>query len=163
MRLVALAVDHDLPFALALVSAGLGVPHDRQTPLLEFVHRGIDVPGDVVAEILPHQAHEVVARVAHVILGLVLVPLHAHVAVDRVEPLRHRAAALDVRLFDADDLEVASPVAGFVSGAASAHPATDDENVGIDEYGFAAHYTSPFFKRSRASVGSESTLSASGS
>ncbi len=138
-RLIALAVDHDLPLALALIPAGLGVFHDRQTPLLELVHRGIDVPRDVVAEILPHQPHQVIARVAHVVLGLVLVPVHAHVAVDRVQPLGHRAAALDVGFLDTDDLEVASPVPGLVSGAAAAHPATDDEDVGVDEYGFAAH------------------------
>src|SRR6185312_13979757 len=113
--------------------------------------------------VLPHQPHEVIARVAHVVLGLVLVPVHAHVAVDGIKPLRHGAAALDVGLLDADDLQVASPVPGFVSGAAPAHSAAHDVNVRIDENGFATHYTSPFFRRSRASIGRESTLSASGS
>ena len=60
--------------------------------------------GDVVAQIFAHETHEVVARVAHMVLGLVLVPLHAHVAVDRVQALSHRAAALDVRLLDDDNL-----------------------------------------------------------
>ena len=75
----------------------------------------------------------VVARVADVVLRLVLVPLHAHVAVDRVQALRNRAAALDVRLLDADDLEIASPVPGFVRGAAAGHAAADDEDIGIHE------------------------------
>ena len=129
--LVALAVDHDLPFAFALVPPGLGVPHDRQAPLLELVHRGVDVPGDVVAEVLTHQTHEVSACVADVVFGLVLVPLHAHVAVDRVQALRDGAAALDVRLLDADDFQVAAPVPGLVGGSAPAHAATDDKYVGI--------------------------------
>ena len=137
-RLVALAVDHDLPLAFALVAAGLRVAHDRQAPFLELVHRGVDVAGDVVAQVLPHQSHEVVARVADVVLGLVLVPLHAHVAVDRVEALRDRAAALDVRLLDAHDLQVAPPIAAFVGRAATRHAAADDEDVGVDENGLAA-------------------------
>ena len=80
-----------------------------------------------------------------------------------VKALRHRAAALDVRLLDTDDLKVASPVSGLVSGAAPAHSATDDENVRVDEYGFTAHYTRPFFRRLRASEGNAATLRASGS
>ena len=131
-RLVALAVDHDLPLALALVAPGLRVPHHRQAPLVELVHGGVDVPRDVVAEILAHQPHEVVARVADVVLGLVLAPVHPHVAVDGVETLGDGAAALDVRLLDYDDLLVASPVAGLVGGAAAAEPAADDEDVGVD-------------------------------
>ncbi len=137
-RLVALAVDHDLPLAFALVAAGLRVLHDRQAPLLELVHRGVDVPRDVVAQVLAHQAHQVVARIAHMVLGLVLAPLHAHVAVDGVEALRDGAAALDVGFLDADDLQVASPVARFVGRAATGHAAADDEDVGVDDNGFPA-------------------------
>src|SRR5438034_11443642 len=69
------------------------------------------------------------------VLGLVLAPLHAHVAVDGVETLGDGAAALDVRFFDADDLQVASPVPGFVGRPATGHPAADDEDVRVDEYG----------------------------
>ena len=156
--LVALAVDHDLPLAFALIAAGLGVLHDRKTPLLEFVHGGVDVARDVVAQVFAHQPHQVVARVAHMIFGLVLAPLHAHVAVDRVEALGHRAAALDVRLLDADDLEVAAPIAGFVGGAATGHAAADDENVRIHEDGFSARRTNPLanapFQLVGASAGS---------
>ena len=123
----------NLPLAFALVASGFRVPHDGEAPLLELVHRGVDVTRDVVAEVLAHQPHEIVARVAHVILGLVLVPLHAHVAVDRVQALRDRAAAFDVRLLDADDLEIASPVPGFVRGAAAGHAAADDEDIRIHE------------------------------
>ena len=83
-RLVTLAVDHDLPFAFALVPPGFRVPHDGEAPLLEFVHRGIDMPRDIVAQVLPHQTHQIIARVADVVFRLVLVPLHAHVAVDRI-------------------------------------------------------------------------------
>ncbi len=102
------------------------------------------MPADIVAQILAHQTHEVVARVADMVFGLVLVPLHAHVAVDRVEALCDRAAALDVRLLDADDLQVAAPVPQFVSGPAAAHAAADDEDIRIHEHGLAtAHYTNP--------------------
>ena len=146
-RLVALAVDHDLPLALTLITSGLGVLHDRQTPFLELVDGRVDMPGDVVAQVLAHEPHEVVAGVADMVLGLVLVPLHAHVAVDRVEALGDRAGALDVRLLDTDDLEVASPVAGLVGGAAAGHAATDDQDVGIHQDGFPAreqtHQTTP--------------------
>jgi hypothetical protein len=61
------------------------------------------MPGDVVAQVLPHEPHKVVSGVADMVLGLVLVPLHAHVAVDRIQALRDGAAALDIRLFNTDD------------------------------------------------------------
>ena len=73
-RLVALAVDHDLPFAFSQIPAGLRVLHDRQAPLLELVDRGVDMPGDVVDQVLPHQPHQVAACVAHEVLRLVLAP-----------------------------------------------------------------------------------------
>src|SRR5438552_14138148 len=102
------------------------------------------------------------------VLGLVLAPLHAHVAVDGVEALGDGAAPLDVRFLDADDLQVASPVARFVGGAATRHAAADDEDVGVDEYGFPAaeqtHQTNLFLSCSRRSAGSGLlVLSASGS
>src|SRR5438874_2085343 len=53
--LVAFAVDHDLPFAFALISSGLGVAHDRQTPFLKLMHRGVDVARNVVAQILANE------------------------------------------------------------------------------------------------------------
>jgi hypothetical protein len=68
------------------------------------VHRGVDVAGDVVTQVLAHEAHQVVARIANVVLGLVLVPLHAHVAVDGIKTLGNGAAALDVGFLDAYDL-----------------------------------------------------------
>src|SRR3546814_5728400 len=49
-----------------------------------------------------------------------------------------RAAALDVLFFDADDLQVTPPVAGFVRGPTPAHAAADDEDVRIHEHGFSA-------------------------
>jgi hypothetical protein len=144
-----IGLDHDLPLAFALVASGLGVAHHRQAPFLELVHRAVDVARDVVAEILAHQAHQVVARVADMVLGHVLLPLHAHVAVDRVQPLRDRAAPLDVRLLDAHDLEVAPPVAGLVGRPAARHPAADDENVRVDDDRLPApeesHHTTPSF------------------
>ena len=130
-RLVAFAVNHDLPLAFAQIAPGFRVFHDRQAPLLELVHRGVDMPGDVVAQVLAHEAHEVVASVADMVFGLVLIPLHAHVAVDRVQALGDRAAALDIRFFDADDIQVAAPIPGFVSGAATGHAAADNEHIGI--------------------------------
>ena len=135
-RLVALAVDHDLPLAFALITPGFRVLHDGKAPLLELVHRGVDMAGDVVAEILAHQTHEVVAGVADMVLGLVLVPLHAHVAVDRIQALGHGAAALDIRLLDADHLQVAPPVSGLVSRPAAGHAAADDQDIGVHENRF---------------------------
>ena len=99
--------------------------------------------GDVVDQVLSHETHQVTACVAHEVFGLVLAPLHAHVAVDRRQALRHGAAALDVGLFDEDDLQVPSPVARFVSGAAAAKAAAYDEDVGIDELGSSAHGIRP--------------------
>ena len=162
-RLVALAVDHDLPLAFALVASGLRVAHDRQAPFLELVHGGVDVPGDVVAQVLAHQAHQVVAGVADVVLGLVLAPLHAHVAVDRVETLGDGAAALDVRFLDADDLQVAPPVPRLVGRAAAGHAAADDEDVRVDEHGLPApeqtHQTTPCLSWSGTQRGQSSARS----
>ncbi len=62
------------------------------------------MPSDIVTQILPHQTHEIIACVADMVFGSVLVPLHAHVAVDRIQALCDGAAALDVRFLDADDL-----------------------------------------------------------
>ena len=126
-------MNHDLPFAFAQIPPGFRVLHDRQTPLLELVHRGIDVAGDIVTQVFAHETHEVVAGITDMILGLVLVPLHAHIAVDCIQTLRDRAAALDVRLFDADNLQVPPPVPGFVSSATAGHAAADNENIRIDE------------------------------
>ena len=136
-RLVALAVDHDLPFAFALIPPGLRVSHDRETPFLELVHGGIDMASDVVAQILAHQTHEVIARVADMIFGLIFVPVHAHVTIDGIQALSDCSAPLDVGFFDAYNFEVTSPVSGFVGGAAPTHAATDDENVRIHENGLA--------------------------
>ncbi len=123
--------------------------------------------GDVVTQILSHETHEIVARVAHVILGLVLIPLHTHVAVDGVEALSNGAAALDVRLLDADDLEIAAPVARLVGRAAAGHAAADHKDVGIDEYGLPfreqAHQLAPSSAFLAPRTGSLSMLSASGS
>ncbi len=144
-RLVTLAVDHDLPLAFPQVPAGCGVLEDRQAPLFEHVHRGIDVPGDVVDKVLSHETHEVAACVAHEVFGLVLAPLHAHVAVDRRQALRNGAAALDVGLFHQDDLEIPPPVPRFVGRPAPAEAAADDEDVRIDEAGSSAHGLTPLF------------------
>src|SRR5262245_66530369 len=101
------------------------------------------------------------------VFGLVLVPLHAHVAVDRVQALRDGAAAPDVGLLDADDLQVAAPIPGFVGGPAASHAAADDEDVGIHEHRFSAceqaHHTKPCLSLSGVSAGSAMTLSDSGS
>jgi hypothetical protein len=52
--------------------------------------------------------------------------------------LRDRATALDIRFFDADDLQVTPPVPGFVRGATSSHAAADDEDIRIHEHSFSA-------------------------
>src|SRR5262249_38678776 len=94
----------------------------------------------------------------------VLVPLHAHVAVDGIQALGDRAAALDVRFLGADDLQIAAPIAGFIRGPAAAHPAADDENVRIDMNGLSAtHQTNHRLDLLAATVGNAAILSASGS
>ncbi len=103
-RLVAFAVNHDLPLAFAQIPPGFRVFHDGQAPLLELVHRRVDVAGNVVPQILPHQPHEIVPGVADMVLGLILVPLHAHVAIDCIQALSDSAASLNICLFDADNL-----------------------------------------------------------
>jgi hypothetical protein len=166
-RLVAFAMNHDLPFAFALILPGFRVSHHRQAPLLEFVHRGVDMPRDIVAQVFAHQTHEVVPRVANMILRLVLVPLHAHVGIDRIQTLGDGAAAIDICLLDADNLEVAPPIPGFVGGSAASHAAADDEDIGIYEYRLSAreqaHQTTPCLILSAANEGRLSMLSASGS
>ena len=102
-RLIAFAVDHDLPFALTLIPPGFRVAYHGQAPLLEFMHRRIDMARDVVAQIFAHQTHEVIARITDMVFGLVLAPLHAHIAIDRIETLGNRATALDIRLLDANN------------------------------------------------------------
>jgi len=47
-------------------------------------------------------------------------------------------AALDIRFFDAYDLEVTAPVPEFVSRPAPAHAAANDKDVGIHEHGLSA-------------------------
>ena len=142
-RLVALAVNHDLPLAFAQVAAGLRILDDRQAPLLEHVYRRVDVAGDVVDQVLAHQTHEVAARVAHEVLGLVLVPLHAHVAVDRGEALRDGPATLDVRLLHEDDVEIPAPEARFVRRTAATEAAAYDQDVRIDEASSSRHDVRP--------------------
>src|SRR5437667_6595863 len=102
------------------------------------------------------------------VLGLVPAPLHAQVAVDGVETLGDGAAALDVRFLDADDLQVASPVPGFVGRPATGHPAADDQDVRVDEHGFPAaeqaHQATPGLSCSGRNAGNPPlSLSASGS
>ena len=123
--------------------------------------------GDVVAQILPHQTHEVVPSVADMVLGLVLVPLHAHVAVDRIEALSDRAAALDVGLLDDDDLLVAPPVPGFIGRPTAAEAAADDQDVRLHEHRFSGCEQTHYFNLSPssrgASVGRAAMWSAAGS
>jgi hypothetical protein len=114
---------------LTQVAPGLRVLHDRQAPLLELVHRGIHVARHVEQQVLAHEAHEVDARVAHVVLGIVLAPARAHVAVDRVQALGHRAGAIDVRLLGDHDLLVLAPEPRLPGGAGAAQPRTDDQDV----------------------------------
>src|SRR5256886_13508686 len=102
------------------------------------------------------------------VLGLVLAPWHAHVAVDGVDTVGDGAAALDVRFFDPDDLQVASPVPGLVGCAAAGHAAADDQDVRVDEHGFPAsekpHQATPRLSCSGRNAGNPPLiLSASGS
>ena len=47
-RLVALAVDHNLPLAFAQIAARLRVSHHWQAPFLELVHGRIDMSSNVI-------------------------------------------------------------------------------------------------------------------
>ena len=138
-RLVAFAVDHDLPFAFPLVSPVLRVTHQRKTPFLKLVNGRVNVARHVISEIFAHHPHQIVACVADVILRLVFIPLHAHVAVDRVETLCNRTTAVDVGLFRHHDLHIATPVSGFIGCARAAHTATHDQNVAFVKNGLEAH------------------------
>ena len=133
-RLVGFAVDHDLPAALTLVSAGLGITHDRQTPFLELVHRRIDVTRHVEQEVFAHHAHQVDSRIANVVFRVVLAEAGSHVAVDRVQTLRHGAGTVYVRFFSDDDLLVLTPVARFESSAGTAEAGTRDQDVDVVFY-----------------------------
>ena len=73
------------------------------------------------------------------ILGLVFIPLHAHVAVDRVKTLRHCTTAVDVGFFRDDDPHVAAPVPSLVGGTRAAHTAAHDQNVAFVKNGLEAH------------------------
>src|SRR5581483_6837288 len=134
-RLVGLAVDHDLPAALTLVVPVL-VLEDREPPLLEHVDGGVDVAGQVVDEVLPGEAHEVLPHVADEFLRRVLAPLHAHVHVDGRQAHGHGAGALDGRLLDQDDAQAPppGPVGGLEGRAAAGHASADDEDVALDGF-----------------------------
>ena len=123
------------------------------------------MPGDVVAEVLAHEAHQVVSGVANMILGLILIPLHSHVGIDRVQALGDGAAAFDTCLLDAHDLEVAPPIPGFVRCSATGHTAADDEDIGIHENRFPARKQThqAVSRLMGVKVGSSSTLRVSGS
>ncbi len=127
-------MDHDLPAALTLVGAGLGVAHDRQAPLLELVHRRIDVTRHVEQEVFAHHAHQVDSRIANVVFRVVLAEAGSHVAVDRVQTLRHGAGTVYVRFFSDDDLLVLTPVARFESSAGTAEAGTRDQDVDVVFY-----------------------------
>ena len=127
--LVGLAVDHDLPAPFAQVAARLRVAHDRQAPFLELVHGRVDVAGHVEQQILAHQPHQVDAGVADMVLGLVLAPAGAHVAIDGVEALGDRARTIDIGLLGNDDLLVLSPEPRFPGGSGPPKTRTDDQHV----------------------------------
>ena len=139
-------MDHDLPAALTLVAPVL-VLEDGQAPLLEHVDGGVDVAGQVVDEVLPGQAHEVLAHVADELLGRVLAPLHAHVHVDGRQAHGHGAGALDGGLLDQADPEAPAPgpVGGLEGGAAAGHAPADDEDVALDGFDlrFERHLRDP--------------------
>ena len=85
--------------------------------------------GHVEQEVLTDHTHEVDARVADVILRVVLAETGAHVAVDRVQALSNSTGAVDIRFLSDDDLLVLAPVAGLESGAGTAQACTADQDV----------------------------------
>ncbi len=135
--LVGFAVDHQLPPAFVDEPARVVLP-DGQAPLLEQVDRRVHVPGDVRDEILAGDPHEVVADVVHVVLDGVLAVPKADVLVDRGEPHRDGARAIDGGLVDERDLQpvLVRPVRGLHGGAARRHAAPEDQQVGFDHNSF---------------------------
>ena len=85
--------------------------------------------GHVEQQVFPHQPHQVDASVADMVLGIVLAPAGAHVAVDGVQALGDRAGAIDVGLLGNDDLLVLAPEPGFPGGTRAAKTRTDDQDV----------------------------------
>jgi hypothetical protein len=91
---------------------GVGLP-DRQAPLLEQVHRVVDVAAEVVGQVVARDAHQVVGDHAGVV-GRVL--LGADVGVDRGQALRHGAGAVHGGLVDQLDLQFL-PVSALTASA----------------------------------------------
>jgi hypothetical protein len=111
------------------VAPGFRVLHDGQAPLLELMHRGVDVTRHVEQKVLAHHTHQVDARVADMVLGLVLAPAGAHVAVDCVQTLGDRTRTIDVGLLGDDDLLVLAPEPRLPGGTGASQACTDDQNV----------------------------------
>ena len=139
---VGLAVDHDLPparaYRLAAFRQGLalvaGLLPDRKPPLLEIVDRVVDVPADVVDQVLAGDAHEILPNIAHVIGRIVV----AHVGVDGGESLGHRPGAVHRRLVHELDLDVDAllprlldPAHDLEAGPARGHAASDEQDVDL--------------------------------
>ncbi len=132
-------MDHDLPLTLALIATGFRISHEGQAPLLKLVDGRVNVPCHVVRKVFANHSHEVITGVAHMILRLVLIPLHAHVAVDRVKPLRDSTASINVCLLSNHDPHIATPMARFIGGACAAHAAADNKNVAIFKNSLETH------------------------
>src|SRR5262249_57467970 len=100
---------------------------------------------DVVDEVFTREAHQVLTHVADEVLGLVLAPLHPHVAVDGGQTHGHRAAPLDGSLLDEHDAEPLRlrPVRRLVGGAAPGHAAAHDQEIALDDFSFRLVHVSP--------------------
>jgi hypothetical protein len=138
--LVRLAVNHDLPSPFTQIAPGFRVLHDRQAPLLELMHRRVHVARHIEQQVFPHQPHQVDARIAHMVFGIIFAPARAHIAVDRVQTLGDRTRAIDIRLLGNHDLLVLAPESRFPCGAAAAKARADDQNVdAVFDDRFGAH------------------------
>ena len=127
--LVGLAMNHDLPTPFTQITPGFRVLHDRQAPLFELMHRGVNVTCHVKQQVFPHHPHQVDAGVTDMILRLVLAPAGAHVTVDGVQPLSDRTGAVDIGLLGNDNLFVLTPEPGLPCGTRAAQTCTDDQNI----------------------------------
>ena len=149
--LVGLAVDHELPAAFMNVLALLVFP-DRQAPLLEQVHGGVHVAGDVGHQVFAGDAHQVVAHVVHVVLDGVVAVLQAHVLVDGRKAHGHGAGTVHGGLVHQRDLQAVllGPVGRFDSRAAGGHAAAQNQQIGFDGNSFKIrplHRLLSFFRR----------------
>ncbi len=146
--LVGLTVDHNLPAAAPLIRTDpegvvFAFRPDRQTPLLEQVHGGVDVPGDVVNEVVAGDTHQVIPHVLHVVHHGVLIVAQADIQVDGREALSNGTAPVHGGFVNQGHFQpvLFRPVRRFHRRTAGRHAATDDQEISGDFYSFKIRHS----------------------